>query len=278
MPVGEKHIIVNGEIISTSVSSLYHNNISFLYGDGLHEAMHAYGTDIQFADSHFQRLYSGLLALGIDIDENISQQKIIREIQRLLNRDKVFGGAKIILAVYRENKKHFTYMINYEQLNNDQYQISQKGLSLGTYKDIRKQFNILSAMSTNNMLLNVMADNYANTENLDEVLIMNDKGNIIESSHSNIFITKGNKIYTPSINEGCVEGIMREQIINLAKEAEFEVFSNCIITEKNVSEADEVLLSNAVDGIKWVLAFGQRRYYNKVAKILCDRLNKIAFR
>jgi branched-chain amino acid aminotransferase len=119
-----------------------------------------------------------------------------------------------------------------------------------------------------------MAGIYKTQNRLDDVFLLNQHGNLCEASSSNIFISYKKNLYTPALSEGCVEGVMRHVIINLAKQ------NGITLTEAQISpdilyEADEVFLTNAGRGIQSVIGFGVRRYFNGMSKILVEELNKL---
>ena len=70
---------------------------------------------------------------------------------------------------------------------------------------------------------------------------------------------------------------MRKQILELASELGLKTSQQITITETLLLEADEIFLTNAIEGVRWVLAFKNRRYFNKVSKLLCDKLNAKVF-
>jgi branched-chain amino acid aminotransferase len=247
--------------------------------------MHAFGTEIQFADAHFNRLYNGMDALKMKITDSIAKEKVVREIIRLLNRDKLFGGVRIRLTVFRDSEGRYTpkqnetgYLVECVPLENDYYQLNQKGLSIDIYNEFPKTIGPLSPFKTCNSLLNVMAGIYAKEHGFDDCLVLNNKCDIIESSNSNIFLVKKDIVYTPSLKQGCVDGIMRSTIIELAKASALRVEEIVIENESVLLEADEIFLTNAVSGIQWVMAFRQRRYFNKFAKLFYEKLNTQTFK
>ena len=284
MAVFEKHIILNGEILPETLPSLHHNNRAFCYGDALFETMHAFGTEIQFANDHFQRLFNGLQVLKMEFTDELLPQKILREITRLLNRDKLFGGVRIRLTVFRNTGGLFkpqtnstSYLIETKALDFEHYELNQKGLSIDVFTELRKYYNAFSAFKTANSLVNVMAGIWAKEQNLDDCLITNEKGAIIESYHSNLFLIKGNNIFTPAIEQGCIDGVMRNNIIKIASDTGMRIEQKIKLNEEALVEADEIFLTNAIEGIRWVGAFKQRRYFNKTSKMLCFKLNEMAF-
>lgn len=281
----ESHIILNGEIISASQPIAFHNNRAFCYGDGLFETMHASGTDIQFAEAHFSRLYKGMAALKMKISDSVAKEKVCREVKRLLNRDKLFKSARVRLTVFRDSTGYFlpkaneiSYLVECAPLENEYYQLNQKGLSIDIFNEFPKTISPLSPFKTCNSLLNILAGIYAKERGLDDCLLINNKGVIIESSNSNIFLVKKDIVYTPALAQGCVDGIMRSQIMDLAIDSAIRTEEIVMANENVLLDADEIFLTNAISGVRWVMAFRQRRYFNKVAKLFSEKLNAEAFK
>jgi branched-subunit amino acid aminotransferase/4-amino-4-deoxychorismate lyase len=280
----ESHVIYNGEIYPAEQPLFLHNNRAFCYGDALFETMHAFGTDVQFLSKHLTRLHAGMSILKMDTSVFPDQNSFDKQIKRLLNRDKIFGGARVRLTVFRNNGGYYTpdtnevsYIIEALALEHEKYYMNPKGLVVDVYRDMRKQANVLSPYKTTNSLLFVMAGLYKKAENLDECLILNDNNHVIESISSNVFIVKDNVLLTPPIEQGCVAGVMRESILSLAKKEGINVETNISINESNLPVADEIFLTNAVRGIQWVVGYKQTRYYNKMARHLAEELNKTTF-
>ncbi len=117
-----------------------------------------------------------------------------------------------------------------------------------------------------------MAALWAKQNKLTDALVLNDKGNIIESSHSNIFIVSNGVLYTPSLTDGCLAGVQRMQVINVAIQNKIKVYE-CSITPQNLLVADEVFLTNAIQGIQWIESYRQKRYVNTVTKNILTLMN-----
>lgn len=118
---------------------------------------------------------------------------------------------------------------------------------------------------------------YKNENKWDDCLLLNERQNLVEGISSNLFVVKDGVLFTPSLESGSVNGIMREQIIQIALNLGITVYDDCIIKPEQLKDADEIFLSNAIVGIRWVVAFEERRYFNRSAKILIEELNKKAF-
>src|SRR5690606_38340675 len=105
------------------------------------------------------------------------------------------------------------------------------------------------------------------------MLILNSEGFLCESLSSNIFIWYQKTLYTAALSEGCIAGIMRRVIIEMAQENGIEVVE-AQISPEILHEADELFLTNAIHGIHWVMGYKNKRYFNHLSKKLQDKLAK----
>ncbi len=273
------HIIFNGELYRSDDKLFECSNRAFSYGDGLFETMLSYSTTVEHLDRHLDRLYRGMEVIGLIPHEKLSKSLLERDIQRLLNRDKLFGTIRIRLTAFRDQGGLYTptsdsssYIVSTQALETPKYELNQKGLVLDIFPNMQKQFSILSPFKTCNSLLYVLAGKYAKNNGLNEAIITDCNGNILETTASNIFIVKDKTIFTPPISDGCVDGIMRSVICKLIEESEFTLNNIDHLSIDDLLKADEIFITNAVRGIQWVVAFRDRRYFNKVSKILANKL------
>jgi 4-amino-4-deoxychorismate lyase len=99
-----------------------------------------------------------------------------------------------------------------------------------------------------NRLENVLARNEWIDNSIAEGLMLDDHGNVIEGTMSNVFAAKDGELHTPQLNRAGVSGVMRAHVINLAKQ------QNLIVHEHDISlstlrQMDEVFLTNSLIGI-----------------------------
>ena len=73
--------------------------------------------------------------------------------------------------------------------------------------------------------------------------------------------------------EGCTEGVMRQVVIDLLRANDIQI-TELAIPPLSLLDADEVFLTNAVQGIRWVGGYKQKRYYNQLAKKITQLLNE----
>jgi branched-subunit amino acid aminotransferase/4-amino-4-deoxychorismate lyase len=242
-------------------------------------------TQVQFFKDHITRLKHGLKKLKMSIPKSIESGKILLEIEYLLNKNKFLKGARIRLCVFRNNGGNYTpttnntsYIVSAYKLPFYDYRLNDKGVSLGLFTELRKQQNYLANIKSSNALIYIMAGIYAQENNLDDCIILNENNNIIETTSSNIFVIKNNIALTPPLSDGCVAGIMRKQIIKLLLAMKVEVNKETQVKPQHLLMADEVFITNSINGIRWIKGFENKRYYNTISKQLITELNYLAFR
>ncbi len=273
----------NGEFYSEDVALFTADNRAFRYGDSLFETIHCNGTQIQFLDEHIERLQLGMNQLRMDIPDHF-YETIEKNIKSLITKNKSFLGTRIRLSIFRNSGGLYTpktnrisYLLESSKLEDPRYFLNKKGLKIGLFDTYKKTSNSLSAFKTGNSLPFILAGLHKSEMKWDDCLLINERQNLVESVSSNLFVVKDGILFTPSLESGAVNGIMREQIIQIALDLGITVYDDCIMKPEQLMEADEIFLTNAIVGIRWVVAYGERRYFNRSAKVLIEELNKRAF-
>ncbi len=282
--IKSKYICNNGDFVLSDSPVLTTQNRAFRYGDGLFETMHANGTKVQFIDEHYVRLIYGIEKLYMHLPSYFNLKYINSLIVKLLNKNKLYQGAKIRLSVFRSDgglytplSNNISFIIEAKELEQAKYTLNKKGLVIDIYNEIKKNTNYLSDLKSSNALLFVLAGIYKQKNKIDDCIIINQENKIVEAVSSNIFIVKNHQLYTPALTDGCIPGIMRTQIIKTALSLNYTIFDDCNIKPDDLLSADEVFLTNAISGIRWVVAYKNTRYFNKTSKILINKLNETSF-
>lgn len=274
-----QYILFNDNFFASDEALIKASNRGFKFGDGLFESMRMCNGKLQFAEHHADRLRAGMKALKMDgytlLDEYFLRQKTAE----LLKKNKFNGNVRFRLTIYRDGDGLYTpqsnkigYLLESIQLEQTSYELNQKGLIIDVYDEITKPINKLSGFKTCNALVYVMAGLYQKQHRLDEAMILNQNGFLCESTSSNLFVVYQQQIYTPALSEGCVAGVMRSVVLQLAKTHNLSLIE-AQISPEILNEAEEVFVTNATSGIRWVMGYGKKRYFNEVAKELSAKLN-----
>ncbi len=234
-----------------------------------------------FLADHITRLKLGMTVLRMNVPAEFKTEIFYELINELLDKNKIASDGRIRITVFRNEggfycpeTNNISFLIEAENINEKGYQLNQKGLWVDIFGDIKKQINKLSNIKTTSALLYVMAGLGKQSMNLDDCLLINENGNICEAISSNIFVVKNGTLFTSPLNEGCVAGVMRKHILQLAQQNKILYFENPI-TINTLMNGDEVFLTNSAKGIKWVGQFKHKYYTNQTAQFFNDKLNQL---
>ena len=276
-----KYIIFNDKLILSENNIFNTENRAFRYGDAFFETMRCNTENIHFFDLHYNRIQLALNTLKMERHLSLSKEMLFGNIIRLLKKNRFYKTTRIRLTIFRKSGGLYTpntlsvsYIIEVEELQNTSYRINKKGLLFDFFTDIQKPVNILSKFKTTNSLIFILAGIYKTEINVDDCVLLNQNGFICETISSNIFYIKKKQLITPSLNSGCVDGIMRNKIISLAKNIDLEVSERDDITKEELIDADEIFTSNSISGINWLVGYKQKRYYKKYSSMFIAEIEK----
>lgn len=275
----KQFINFNGSIISSDHQIFTVSNRGFRYGDGLFESMRYMNGQLKFPDLHIDRVLKGMEILKLENSFHLDSWFLREKVEELARRNKIGPDARFRLTVFRDSgglyspeSNKMAYVLECQSMDESQYTFNNKGLIIDVYDELTKSVNILSNLKTCNSLIYVLAGIFKNQYKLDEVMILNQHGFLCESISSNVFVVYDKKLYTPSLNEGCIGGVMRQVVMRLAIENGIELIE-AQVNPDILNEADEVFITNAAKGIQWVMGYNSKRYFNEMSKFLSEKLN-----
>lgn len=274
------YLTYNDNLISVTQPILLSSNRGLKFGDGIFESMKMQNHELMFSDLHADRIQAAAKFLKFEKYQLLDSYFLRQKTTELSKKNKLNGNSRFRLTVFRSNGGLYTPDTNkYEYIlevmpSTPTYELNAKGLIIDVYSELTKSINKLSQFKTTNALLFVMASIFKKERKLDDVILLNDAGFICESASSNIFVVYKNQIYTPPLSEGCVGGVMRSVVLKLAKENNIDIIE-AQINPQILLEAEEVFLTNAALGIRWVMGYGRKRYFNEYSKLLSAKLNQL---
>ncbi len=269
----------NGDLILDEGFSIPYHNRAFRYGDGFFETIRCAQGKPLWMLQHYERISKSARILKFRLPEYADVEFFSEKISELLEANGYIAGARVRLSIYRDATGFYRpdddksgFLIESLPLENEKYQLNKDGLMAGVFNEIRKPSNLLSNIKSSNALIYILASVYAREQGWNDALILNSEGFIAEATSSNVFAVKENSIYTPDLNQGCVEGVMRGVILELLSTAGYSVYE-CSLLPEDLLDVDEVFLSNTISGVQWLKGFEYKRYYHKISSLLIDLLN-----
>lgn len=280
-PSNKKHLILNGHQYECGKALFTHENRAFRYGDGLFETIRCHKTIPLFFDQHYDRLIRGMAILKLSVADLPGPDMFKSYIERLIVRNRIFYDARVRISVFRRSGGLYTpennrpaWLIEATPLPNKGFLLNDRGLKIGTFDGFPKAWSLTAPFKTLSATPYILAGIYKKENHLDDCLILNQNNKWIEAISSNLFWTKDQVLYTPSVAAGCVDGIMRKQVLKFAALNNIPVKETTGATKEELLNADELFLSNAIQGIQWVVAFENKRYYNRLPKVITQWLNE----
>jgi branched-chain amino acid aminotransferase len=215
---------------------------------------------IPFAfERHWRRLQRD--AVRTDCPFPFEEEAVQRQLAELLHENQVRQGCARIYMIY-----------NYESLWRGDEPLPQVDLlicsaGLPSYRDFarltfrehgRHAASPLAGVKVTSWLNNVWNLHEAHRAGFDEVILLNERGEVAECTAANIFCVRDGKVLTPPLASGCLAGITREVLLEIGEGAGIPV------EEKNISPedlygAEEVFISSTNRNLLPVAAINDRK-------------------
>jgi branched-chain amino acid aminotransferase len=270
----------NGVIVSNDTNLLTQNR-AFLFGDAVFETVKIVNGKILFLEDHYFRLMSSMRVVRMEIPMNFTMEYLEEQILALAIVKNSALSARARITVYRNDGGYYlpqnntvSFLINVESLHDTLYSINQGEYVVDLYTDFYVAKQLLSTIKTTNKIINVTASIFSNENGLANCLLLNDSKNVIEALQGNIFMLKGKTLVTPPVSEGCLNGIMRKQILVLARKMEHLEVIEKAISPFDLQKADELFITNVIKGIQPITKYRKKEFTTNLSTILVQKLNE----
>src|SRR3954447_10703386 len=242
-------VYIGGKLYDKADARISVFDHGLLYGDGVFEGIRSYSGKVFRLKEHVDRLYVSAKAIHLQIP--ISPDEMARAIKDTLAANKlvdayirviVTRGAGSLGLDPRKTTDPQVIIIT-DQISLYPEELYEHGLKIITAGTTRNHPNALNPrIKSLNYLNNILAKIEGTNAGCLEALMLNHKGEIAECTGDNIFIVSKGAIHTPSIDSGILEGITRDAVIELAREAGHKVIERTM-DRYDVYTAEECFLT-----------------------------------
>ena len=225
------------------------------YGDGLFETLLKYDGDLPHWQQHYQRLANGCERLSIDVP---SQEWLKAEIGKA---SKSLDNAIIKIIVSRgrggrglklppdDQSSVFVFSYPWQESSTDlRVALCRKRLpinpDLAGLKHLNRLDYVLAALEIQNF------------GGIDEGLVCDSDGFVVEGLISNLFFVESGQVFTPSLERAGVDGIMRHKVIEQLRKDSMKVEIGYFLPQQ-LLDADECFLCNSVRGVRPIVAIDE---------------------
>ena len=271
----------NGELLYEQQAKLSVFNRGLAYGDALFETIKTLNGKILFWEDHYFRLMASMRILRMEIPMAFTPEFLESQILELLaHQSSNSNSFRVKFTVFRNQGGFYSphtndvsYFITAKSLETDLYLLDNSDYRVELFKDFYVTPGLLSTLKTNNKVLNVLGSVYAKENQYENCLLLNTNKSIVEALNGNLFLVKDNVIKTPPLEDGCLKGIMRKQVLEIIKKIPDFEFKEASISPFELQKADELFVTNVIQGIQPITAFRKKNFTTKVSQSILAKLN-----
>ena len=273
-------VYINGKFYSEKNAKISVFDHGLLYGDGVFEGIRAYHGRIFKLKEHIDRLFYSAKAILLEIP--MSHQELMDATVETCRKNNIKDGY-IRLVVTRGAG---TLGLNPNRCSNPEViiiadtiqlypkSLYKKGMEIVTVATTRNHHNAVNpAIKSLNYLNNILAKIEANTAGYEEAIMLNSEGFVAECTGDNLFIIKGDQMYTPALSSGALHGITRQTSIDLVSELGIAT-SEPNLTRYDLYNADECFLTGTGAEIVPVVKIDERKIGNGKPGLVTKKLVK----
>lgn len=237
-------IFLDGKPITNKEAKISVSEPGFLYGWGLFETMRAYRGRIVYLSEHLKRLKSSSRLIRLEcLYPSVKLKKMIDDAIALGN----FKDAYVKLSLWKSEKDARVLIVarRYQPYPFLKY---RRGFQAVISRFRQNEDSLLARIKTTNRLLYELSFREAKEKGFDEAVILNNRGYIAEASRSNIFLVKDNNLFTPALENGCLDGVTRKAIFDLAKRYKIKIYEGNL-TVQDLYGVGAAFLTNSLMGV-----------------------------
>ena len=257
------HIYINGSFYHRDEAKISVYDSGFLMGDGIWEGLRLVNNKWIFIDEHIDRLFEGCKA--IDLDIKMTKEDIVNALDETKAINNMSNEVHARLMITRGNKSKPFQQPHLSKsginiviiMEHSKPSIDEKNITMATVPQVRGMPMSQDPKLNSHSKLNcILACIQANKLGADEALMLDPLGFVNTTNSCNFFIVKNNQVWT-STGDYCMNGVTRQNIINLCKENDIPIY------EKNFSlvdvySADEAFITGTLGSLTNVTSIDNR--------------------
>ncbi|WP_196888788.1 aminotransferase class IV [Aureivirga sp. CE67] len=266
----------NGSVITEAELNISSKNRAFNYGDAIFETIKVLGGKVVFTEDHYFRLMASMRMLRMEIPMSFTleffEEEVLKTIPNKEDNFRIrFTVSRKDGGLYTPESRDIDYLVTSAPLT---VAIKEK-YTVDLFKDYYVYSGLLSTVKTTNKMLNVVASIFAEENELDNCILLNEKKHVAEVINGNFFLVKGDEIITPALTEGCVKGVVRKKLLEIISKNMNMTLKEATISPFDLLKADELFITNAIVGIQSITNYRKKVYGTEVADELRVQLERL---
>ena len=273
-----------GTLVAKETPVFGANNRSFIYGDVLHEEIKVVNGHLYFWEEHYLRLMASMRILRMEIPMVFTLEYLEEQVLALLKGNGLQDSAAFVrISVFRKTgssllpeDNEVSYVMTCEKSSSPFYTLPDDTYEVELFKDFYLNADMLSTLPTNSSMLRVVGSIYARENGYQDCLLLNAQKNVVQSLYGNLFLLQGEQIKTPSLSDGCSDGIIRRRLIDILNTSDEFQLQEATVSPFELQKADALFISNIRMGIRPITKYRKAEYKSDVYQSLIGKLNAAA--
>jgi len=275
-------IYLNKAMVEASKARVAPVSSAMLYGRGVFTTLAISQGIPSFWSKHWARLAEHATKLSLELS-GLSEESVGEALQKLVNVNQVQEGRARVILLARSSRDMWRIKgpagreTDLLIMTGEPQKVSQAGITIAVSRFRSNTFSALSGIKSLNYLDHVLAWEEARARDFDDAVMLNERGEIVSATMSNIFWVRGGTVHTPALSTGAIAGIIRAAVIELAEQHFIPVVEG-VYEMPDLIDAEEIFLTSSSLGVVPVTTFDFRQYSvggGSITGRLRDALNNL---
>jgi len=266
-----RFVILNGEVVERNEP-----NLSFLFWEEKvvisqkfwfgHGGIPLFNENINLLIQQVEILKLPCPALLNDKNE------LFRIVKRMLNKNKFYRSGYVHFYIFWQESKLNTLILS-ESSENFDFPLTARGILVNFSDIVKFSRNEYYRYSFYNEMFWKVVTAQNRGSYFQNSLILNENKSVCEAIFANLYAITGKTFFTPSLTTGSYEDVLREIIIDIARDMGFVISETEDLKKEDIFDADEVFIAGEATGVKWILGVENKRFVHKYSEGIHHKLN-----
>lgn len=234
----------NGNVVPLEQVRLSPGQAGLLSGWGLFTTLRLYDGQPFAFERHWQRFTRD--AARVHMPFAFSAERVLSDLLALVGANRVQNGAARVFFVYNRfglwHSEESLPLVDVLIYTTD-LPVHTGAVHLGLQSHGRHAANPLTGTKVTSWLQNVWSLERSRERGFEEVILLNERGEVAECTATNLFCVRGGRVETPALSAGCLAGVTREVLLELGRELSLPI-EECSLTPENLYQAEEVFITS----------------------------------
>jgi branched-chain amino acid aminotransferase len=252
-----RFILHNDEICEASAKVVSPGQVGLLSGWGVFSTLRV-ADGVLFAwERHWDRMLRDARALRVPFPSD--PEYMHSRLSRLVRANNVANGTLRVVVVRNHGgiwegpcDRDFDLIALTTKLKN-----WGRGVNLAVREQARHAGSPFRGAKILSWALNLTMLEEAQQDGFDEVILLNERGEVSECTSANIFVARGSQVWTPPLDSACLPGVTREVLLEAVRVPGVSVCEKPILPEE-LEQADEVFITSSTRDLLPVLTVQRR--------------------